>query len=109
MVDQSLVYRAGQKSSCGDVLQVLASKQTPDMNKNCHVHKGNSAPSSIVVDSITYFLIKGESINFQHHQYTTYLTKCRYRVGRHDLAEMEYALVDRGANGGICGNDMKVL
>jgi hypothetical protein len=30
-------------------------------------------------------------------------------VGQHDIAKMEYALVDRGANGGICGSDMKVL
>jgi hypothetical protein len=28
-----LSYMAGQKSSCGDVCQVLASKQTPDKEK----------------------------------------------------------------------------
>jgi hypothetical protein len=104
-----LAYIAGQKSSCGDVRQVLASKQTPDKNKKCQVNKGNSAPSSVVVDSNTYFLNKGESINFQGHQYTMHLTGCHYPVGQHDLAEMEYALVDQGANGGICGSDMKVL
>jgi hypothetical protein len=88
---------------------VLASKQTPDKNKKRHVNKGNSAPSSVVVDGNTYFLNKCESINFQGHLYTIHLTECHYRVGQHDLAETEYALVDRGANGGICGSDMKVL
>jgi hypothetical protein len=37
------------------------------------------------------------------------LTKCHYCVGQHDVSDMEYAPADRGANGGICGNDMKVL
>jgi hypothetical protein len=36
-----LAYMAGQKSSCGDVRQVIASKQTPDKNKKCHVNEGN--------------------------------------------------------------------
>jgi hypothetical protein len=54
-----LAYMAGQKSSCGDVRQVLASKQTPDKNKKRHVNEGNSAPSSVVVDGNTYFLNKG--------------------------------------------------
>jgi hypothetical protein len=103
-----LAYMAGQKSSCGDVWQVLASKQTPDKNKKRHVNKGNSAPSSVVVDSNAYFLNKGESINFQGHQYTTHLTEYHYCVGENDIAEMKYAPVDRGANGGICGSDMKV-
>jgi hypothetical protein len=88
---------------------VLASKQTPDKNKKHHVNEGNSASSSVVVDSNTYFQNKGERINFQGHQYTMHLTECHYCVGQHDLAEMEYALVDQGANGGICGSDMKVL
>jgi hypothetical protein len=30
-------------------------------------------------------------------------------VGQRDVSDMEYALVDHGANGGICGSDMKVL
>jgi hypothetical protein len=37
------------------------------------------------------------------------MTHCHYRVGQHDVGDMEYALVDRGANGGICGTDMLVL
>ena len=52
---------------------------------------------------------KGESIHYQGHQYFSHMTKCHYRVGQHDVGDMEHALVDRGANGGICGSDMKVL
>jgi threonine dehydrogenase-like Zn-dependent dehydrogenase len=37
------------------------------------------------------------------------MAKFHYRVGQHDIADMEQALVDCGANGGICGSDMKVL
>jgi hypothetical protein len=88
---------------------VLASKQTPDKKKKRHVNEGNSAPSSVVVDGNTYFLNKGVSINFQGHQYTMHLTERHYLVGQHDIAKMEYALVDQGANGGIFGRDMKVL
>jgi hypothetical protein len=73
---------------------VLASKQTPGKNKKRQVNEWNSAPSSVVIDGNTYFLNKGESFNFQGHQYTTHLTECHYRVGQHDLAKMEYALVD---------------
>jgi hypothetical protein len=32
-----------------------------------------------------------------------------YRISQHDVATIEKALVDRGANGGICGDDMLVL
>jgi hypothetical protein len=28
---------------------------------------------------------------------------------QHDVTTMEYALIDRGANGGICGDDISVL
>jgi hypothetical protein len=37
------------------------------------------------------------------------VTTCNYRVIQHDVTDMDYALVDRGANGGICGNDMSIL
>jgi hypothetical protein len=37
------------------------------------------------------------------------MAKCHYCVGHHDVYDMEYALVDCGANGGICGSDMIVL
>jgi hypothetical protein len=37
------------------------------------------------------------------------MTKCHNQVGQHDVADMEYALADCGANGSICGTDMLVL
>jgi hypothetical protein len=37
------------------------------------------------------------------------MTKFHYNVGQHDVGDMEYAFVDSGANGGICGTDMLVL
>jgi hypothetical protein len=37
------------------------------------------------------------------------MTKCHNQVGQHDVADMEYALVDCGVNGSICGTDMLVL
>ena len=33
----------------------------------------------------------------------------QYHIGNHDVVAMEHALVDRGANGGLCGNDMLVV
>jgi hypothetical protein len=38
------------------------------------------------------------------------MTTCiPYRISQHDVPTMEKALIDRGANGGICGDDMLVL
>jgi hypothetical protein len=37
------------------------------------------------------------------------MTKCHYQVGQHDVGDMEYGLINRGANGGVCGTDMLVL
>jgi hypothetical protein len=104
-----LVYMSDQKSPCGDVRQVLASKQTPDKNKKRQVHENNSTPSSVTIDGLTYHLNKGETISFQGNQYTAHMASCYYRVGQHDVSDLEYALVDLGANGGICGSNMKVL
>jgi hypothetical protein len=99
-----LAYMSGQQLSCGDVWQVLASKQKPDKNKNVQklkVNEGASTPSSVTIDGMTYYLNKGESINIQGHNYSAHMTEFHYRVGQHDVADMEHALVDRGANGGI--------
>jgi hypothetical protein len=77
---------AGQKSSCGDVCQVLASKQAPDKQKKRQVNDGTSAPSTATIDGTTYYMHKGETINFQGHQYAAHMTKCYYRVGQHDVS-----------------------
>jgi hypothetical protein len=65
--------------------------------------KSTSAPPTLTMNGDTYYLHKGERIHYQGHQYFSHMTKCHYRVGQHDVGDMEYALVDRGANGGICG------
>jgi hypothetical protein len=96
-----LAYMAGQKSPCGDVCQALESKQTPDKQKKCQVNEGISAPRTVTIDGTTYYMHKGETINFHGHQYSDHMTKCYYHVGQHAVSDMEYALVDHGANGGI--------
>jgi hypothetical protein len=57
----------------------------------------------------TYFLNKGETITFQGHQYLTYSTFVQYCIGQHEFTASDMALVDRGANGCVCGDDMRVL
>jgi hypothetical protein len=38
------------------------------------------------------------------------MTTCiPYRISQHGVSNMEKALIDRGANGGICGDDMLLL
>jgi hypothetical protein len=54
-------------------------------------------------------LNKGEIITFQGHPYSSHMTNVNYRIGQHDVTTMEYALIDHGANCGICGDDMLVL
>jgi hypothetical protein len=71
--------------------------------------ESTSAPPILTRNGDTYYLHKGESINYQMHQYFSHMTKCHYQLGQHDVGDMEYALLDRGANGGICGTDMLVL
>jgi hypothetical protein len=48
-------------------------------------------------------------IMFNGQQYSTHVTMLHYSLGQHDVAIMEKALDDCGANGGICGDDMRVL
>jgi hypothetical protein len=37
------------------------------------------------------------------------MTLFHYHIGRHNVVHVDKALVDRGANGGIVGDDMRVL
>jgi hypothetical protein len=107
--DELLAYMAGRTSSAGDIRQVLAAKSLPNKNKSRKANESASAPSTVQVGDTTYYLNKGETFNFQGHSYSAHMTRVNYRVGQHDIAVMEKALVDRGANGGICGDDMLVL
>jgi CHASE2 domain-containing sensor protein len=101
-------FMAGQGSSSGDIRQVLATKRTPDKSKIRQANESKLTPSTVQVGDTTYYLIKGESITFQGHQYSSHMTKVNYRISQYDAKTMEYALIDRGANGGICGDDTSV-
>ena len=108
--DALLAYMAGRTSSAGDIRQVLAANSTPEKkNKNRKANESISAPSTVQVGDTTYYLNKGETFTFQGHSYSAHMSRVNYRVGQHDVSVMEKALVDRGANGGICGDDMLVL
>jgi hypothetical protein len=100
---------AGQGSSSGDICQVRATKRTPDKDKNRQANESKLALSTVHVGDTTYYLKKGETITFQGHQYSSDMTKVNYRISQHDVKTMEYALIDHGANGGICGDDMSIL
>jgi hypothetical protein len=104
-----LAYMAEQQTSSGDIRQVLAAKRAPDKQKKRHVNESASAPPTITMNGDTYYLHKGESIHYQGYQYFSHMTECYYRVGQHTISDMDYALVDCGANGGICGTDILVL
>jgi hypothetical protein len=52
---------------------------------------------------------KGETITFQVRQYSNHATMVYYHVGQHECTTMDKALVDRGANGGLCGEDTLVV
>jgi hypothetical protein len=104
-----LAFMAGQGSSSGDIRQFLAAKSTPDKSKNRQATKSKLAPSTVQVGDTTYYLNQGETITFQGHQYSYHMTKVNYHISQHDVTTMEYALIDRGANCGICGDDMLVL
>ena len=112
--DTLLAHMAGRTpsgESAGDIRKVLAAKQTGsgNKNKNLKANETVSVPDTLTVNNTTYYLNKGESISFQGHQYFTHSTMVHYRVGQHECTNMEKALVDRGANGGICGDDMIAL
>ena len=62
-----------------------------------------------MVGGCTYFLNKVETITFQGNQYFTHSTFIRYCIGQHEFASPDMALIDRGANGCVCGDDMRVV
>jgi hypothetical protein len=101
---------AGRTSSdAGDIRHVLAAKQSSEKAKNRKAHEANSTPSTIEIGETTYYLNKGETITRHGHQYSAHMTLFHYHVGKHSVVHTDKALVDRGANGGIVGDDMIVL
>jgi hypothetical protein len=88
---------------------IKLSQEQKDTGKILKVNTSKLTPSTIQVDDSTNYLYKGESIKVDGHQYFAHSTNINYWIGQHDVAGMEYALVDRGANGGGCGEDMLVV
>jgi hypothetical protein len=113
--DTLLAYMSGRSvpdgSTPGDIRQVLAAKQggNKPRGKNVKVNETSTTPDTLTVGDRTYFLNKGETISFQGHQYFTHSTVIQYCVGQHESSIPDMALIDRGANGCVCGDDMRVL
>jgi hypothetical protein len=104
-----LMAARGSPSSPGDIRTVLATNRTPNMTRYQEVNASESAPNTVQVGDTAYRLNKGETTTFQGHQYSVHMTCIPYFVSQHDVLVMDKALIDRGANGGICGDDMVVL
>jgi hypothetical protein len=98
----------GLDTSPGDIRQVLATHRSPGKNKTRKVND-TSVPSTFQIGDTTYYLNKRETIAFQEHHYTAHMACIPYHVSQHDVSVLEQALIDRGANGGFCGDDMLVL
>jgi hypothetical protein len=98
-----LAFMTGTKSDAGDIRKALAAKQASEENNNRKALEAASVPSSIQVGDHTYYLNKND-IN-----YTTNMALFHHRVGKHHIVQADKALVDRGANGGIVGDDMIIV
>jgi hypothetical protein len=70
----------------------------------CQVNEAYTTPDTLTVGERTYFLNKGETLTFQGHQYLI-----QYRVGQHKSSVPVMSLIDCGAHGCVCGDDMTVL
>jgi hypothetical protein len=57
----------------------------------------------------TYYLNKGKTVTIQGKQYITHSTITQYRIGQHEVTNQDMALIDRRANGCVCGDDMLEL
>ena len=105
-----LAFLSGRtKSDAGDIRHVLAAKQAPNKIKDRKANETTTTPSSFQIGDTTYYLNKGETINAHGHQYSAHMALFHYRVGQHNVVQADKALVDRGANGGIVGDDMLIL
>jgi hypothetical protein len=107
--DTLLAHMDGRSSSLGDIRHVLAAKEKSDKGKNQKVNASESEPGILHLGDMTYFLNKGETIVFNGQQLSVHVTMLHYSLGQHDVASMEISLIDPGANGGICGDNMCVL
>jgi hypothetical protein len=111
--DSLLTYMAAHEKSDthpGDVRRVLARSPAPShKKKSFHVNEAQSTPDTVTVDDVKYYLSKGETIAVYGQYYSAHMTVVQYCIGQHHITIMDKVLIDRGANGGICGSDMLVL
>jgi hypothetical protein len=107
-----LAYMAGRSPSTspGDIRRVLAAKQTPSTKPPQRaVNETQVLPDTVQVGTTTYYLNKSDVSSPGTKQYSANLTMLHYNVSEHSISGIDKALVDRGANGSICGDDMLVL
>jgi hypothetical protein len=114
--DMLIVNMSGQPTSVegtspGDIRHVLAARQDNDSKKGktVKVNTESTTPDTLTVGDPTYFLNKGETITFQGNQYFTHSTIICYCIGQHEFTATDMALIERGANGCVCGDYMRVL
>jgi hypothetical protein len=94
-----------------DICHVLASKQGDSSRKgrNFKANETSITADTLKIADTTYFRNKGETITFQGHQYFTHSTMIQYCIGQQNGASNTMPLIDRGANGCVCVDDMLVL
>jgi hypothetical protein len=111
--DSLLTYMAARGKSdthLGDIRRVLAHNHAPShKKKNLNVNEAQNTPDTVMVGNVKYYLNKGETIAVNGQNYSAHITVVQYCIGQHNITTMDKALIDRGANGGICGADMIVL
>jgi hypothetical protein len=102
---------AGRRSdtSPGHIRDVLASNRASIKKKTCKAHESISAPITFRVGNQINYLNKGETVNFQCNIYSAHMACITFRISQHDVSIMDKALIDRGANVGIYGDDMLVV
>jgi hypothetical protein len=91
-----LAHIDGRSLSLGDIRHVLAAKQILDKGKNQMVNASESTRNSQ-----PWRYNKGETNTFIGQHNSAHVTMLHYSVVEHDVASMEKAFVDHGANGGI--------
>jgi hypothetical protein len=114
--DTLLAHMSGRSASGtttpGVIRKVLAAKQgaSTSKGKTVKVNETSTAPATFTLGDTTYYINKGETITINGQQYySLHSTMIHYHVGEHAQVVTDKALVDRGANGGRCGDDMLVL
>jgi hypothetical protein len=108
-MDSLLAHMAGRSSSMGDIFHVIAARQKSDKDKNQKVNASKSEPRTLKLGDTTYFLNKGETITFNGQPHSTHVTMLHDSEVWHDVATMEKSLINFAVNGGIGGDNIRVL